>query len=476
MPSRQRARVHMDRGERQMVEVGGHCIRPSAAETSVIFIHGILSDGEKAWTNANGTSWPELLAKEAWPDFSIYNFSYRSDVFSRNYSLADVVASLREFFTLEGLWEKARIIFVCHSMGGIIARKFIVSYQARLIEHQINIGLFLVASPSIGSKDANAFILRLLRNAQADALRFSQSNVWLNELDQEFVSLKESRRINLSGKELVEDESIRLKKWLGLYTQVVEPFAAARYFDEPIKIPYSDHISISKPVDSCQIQHRLLLHFINEIVRHRHELEPRPVDDCDLEETRKAFSAIDERLSSEKPIPRDALVAFNHALIETRRYIKKQHVSGKRDEDIEQQLSALWTDASNALWEYDREFASRCMIKGNGWADETVWDDPRYRDLPLKLNDMLAKARHLGGDAARDIVEGECEIDTVTWRKRVMLPPFKSPPEITLSADGTEAREEPKIESLTADQFTIVISNSRQAGKWAWRARGTLLN
>ena len=32
----------------------------------MIFVHGILSDGEKCWSNSNGTYWPDLLSASIW--------------------------------------------------------------------------------------------------------------------------------------------------------------------------------------------------------------------------------------------------------------------------------------------------------------------------------------------------------------------------------------------------------------------------
>ena len=175
---------------------------------------------------------------------------------------------IREFFYLDGLWKMRCIIFVCHSMGGIAVRRFIVVNQVKFIENQTDLGLFLIASPSLSSKDANhlAVLARFIGNTQAAALRFSQTNTWLNDLDREFMTLKESKRISLKGKELIEDEAIRLKKFFGLFSQVVEPFAAGRYFGEAYKVPKSNHNSIAKPSDATAIQHRLLVLFIADML------------------------------------------------------------------------------------------------------------------------------------------------------------------------------------------------------------------
>ncbi len=303
-------RVHQD---------GGTRIRSSSSDICVIFIHGILSNGEQAWMNGAVTTWPRLLAKDdSLSSVGIYEFSYRSDAFSRTYNLGDVVDSLREFFDLDALWSTKRLIFVCHSMGGIAVRRFIVVNQAKFIDRGTEIGLFLVASPSLGPKDENAlhFLARLARNAQADLLRFSQTNTWLNDLDKEFLTLKENRKIHIVGKELIEDETIKIKKLLGLNTKIVEPFSAARYFGDPYKVPYSDHVNIAKPADNDAIQHRLLVRFIkNKMYPEMAGSGVESITDEGRVDAKKALLALNDRVDKGKLGNKTALAALSEALI-----------------------------------------------------------------------------------------------------------------------------------------------------------------
>jgi hypothetical protein len=251
-------------GKSPLQEFGLHCVQQPRSDMSIVFVHGILSGGQAAWGQP---SWPELLANEPeFQDAGVFVFSYQTSLSSGTYSIGDVVDALREHFKLEGLWEQRRLVFVCHSMGGIVVRRFIVVNQVRFIERSYPVGLFLVASPSLGSRDANLTgLLALLRqHAQALAMRFSQTNTWLNDLDKDFINLKESGRLPLVGKELVEDRPIPLRRWFGLRRQIVEPFAGAKYFGEAIKVPGTDHISISKPERSGAVQHQLLKRFIAE--------------------------------------------------------------------------------------------------------------------------------------------------------------------------------------------------------------------
>ena len=262
----------------------GTWIRKPQCDTSVVFVHGILLSGDACWRHENGTYWPALLTQEKeLESLGVYVFTYRVDIFSGNYHLGDAVDSLKEHLRLDGLLESKRLIFVCHSMGGIVVRQLLVVRQAEFIEQKTEVGLFLVASPSLGAGYANwlSGLACIVGNSQVQALRFAQDNVWLNDLDTNFQNLKEAGKLSLIGKELVEDQAIVLHKFLR--TQVVEPFSGARYFGEHYKVPRSDHSTIAKPENSGAIQHRLLCRFILDMLQ-----EPASNDRCNQRQGRIA--------------------------------------------------------------------------------------------------------------------------------------------------------------------------------------------
>ena len=251
----------------------GVWVRKPAGETSVVFVHGILSSGEECWRNSNGAYWPELLEQE--PELAklgIYVYTYQTGTSSGTYSISDIVDNLKECLELDEVINNHQIIFVCHSMGGIVVRKFIVERVLAIKKQNLSIGLFLLASPSLGSDCANCakLITNLVGNEQAKALEFSQKNNWLNDLDKEFKNIKESGELNIHGKELVEDKPTIFKttilKML-FKKQIVEPFSAARYFGEPCKVEGSDHSTIAKPENKEAIQHRQLVKFIKKIIQ-----------------------------------------------------------------------------------------------------------------------------------------------------------------------------------------------------------------
>ena len=245
-------------------------IRTSKNDLNVIFIHGINSNQE-CWRHKNGSYWPELLKDEnELADIGIYVFLYRTGINTGSYSLSDIGDSLKEYFKLDDLIDSAGVIFVCHSMGGIVTRRFLINQHSTLIEKGLSkIGLFLVASPSLGSEYANmlGLLSRVMGHAQASALRFSQSNVWLNDLDKEFINLLNNKNLQIKGKELIEDLPLYGKGFIK--KQIVEPFSGAKYFGNSFKVPASDHSTIAAPADKNAVQHRLLVEFINEFIEEK---------------------------------------------------------------------------------------------------------------------------------------------------------------------------------------------------------------
>ncbi|WP_456708625.1 esterase/lipase family protein [Bradyrhizobium sp. USDA 4452] len=140
------------------MDLGLMSLKRGSGDCAVIFIHGVLSGGDKCWTHENGTYWPNLLMQDsALGDLSVFVYTYETGIFSADYNLDDVVADLREWMRGAAIEGAPRIIFVCHSMGGIVARRYLVrrQFDKGAPRSRTTFGLFLVASPSLGAEWAN---------------------------------------------------------------------------------------------------------------------------------------------------------------------------------------------------------------------------------------------------------------------------------------------------------------------------------
>jgi pimeloyl-ACP methyl ester carboxylesterase len=248
-------------------------LRPSSNGYTIVFIHGILS-GRRAWENPTTNAfWPELVLVE--PELSaygVYVFNYRADAFSGAYSIDDAVRKLTE--DIRDIFPQERgFVFVGHSMGGIVARTFVVDRVVDLLRRQTKVGTFLVASPSGGSNYANiiSFLIAFISpfyNSQLKTLRSGQTNEWLMSIDRRFIEAIHDGHLDISGTELIEDNP---KPWMALLqrAQVVPPISAARYFPNPLRIEHSDHASIAKPADKEAQQHRALRRFLREFLQQK---------------------------------------------------------------------------------------------------------------------------------------------------------------------------------------------------------------
>ena len=111
----------------------GEWVRNPGNSLCIVFVHGFLSDGDSCWRNQIGAYWPELLTQEpSLQSLGVYVFTYQTSLFSGSYRLSDVVDALKEHMRLDGVIACREIVFVCHSLGGIVVRKFLIERASEL--------------------------------------------------------------------------------------------------------------------------------------------------------------------------------------------------------------------------------------------------------------------------------------------------------------------------------------------------------
>lgn len=218
---------------------------PDAANL-VVFIHGLCGDAQATWTN---TSTHFVFTQELARDLAHENESVYVVAFDYAGRLQDApsILSIADHlqFEIDELLKKhsyRTLRIVAHSMGGLVAREYILRRHTRAHPQLRVTNLVLLASPSSGSELAE--LGRLIpENRQVEELRsIDKGNTYLESLNRdwntEFKSAGHPRNILLySGYE-------QLSNWLT--GPVVTQTSAIPYTEETMGFQET-HENIAKP-------------------------------------------------------------------------------------------------------------------------------------------------------------------------------------------------------------------------------------
>jgi Putative serine esterase (DUF676) len=115
----------------------------------VVFVHGILSDSRSCWLakGENRVYWPQLVSEdERLPHPSIFLGGFYTAVDAGKFDIADCAKELFNGLTTpDGQRrsppiDKKRLVFICHSTGGIIVRHMLLNNIDRFRDKQIGLG------------------------------------------------------------------------------------------------------------------------------------------------------------------------------------------------------------------------------------------------------------------------------------------------------------------------------------------------
>lgn len=229
-----------------------------------VFIHGLFSSSKKCWTSDTNIFWPELVAADnRLTPAGIFLCEYHTSILAGNYGIADCARAVMSQISRtseDGAPPPIaykNIVFVGHSMGGIIAR-YVVESNKDIFQSKV-IGMVLLASPSIGSDYANAtsMIGKVVGFRQGREL--NKMNELLRDLDSRFKEIVSGPRrfLKLFGAEAVEHKG----PYFGL-RPVVSHESAGRYFGAATVIPQTNHSTIVKPTSQKHASHTFLVDFV----------------------------------------------------------------------------------------------------------------------------------------------------------------------------------------------------------------------
>lgn len=247
---------------------------PNDSATAVVFVHGVLSNANSSWYNPRtGAYWPRLVAQD--PDFgaaAVFLGGYYTEISAGDYGVRECAQELLSNLSSPtggraAVLDHERLVFVCHSLGGIVTRYMLECWREAFREKTIL--LALVASPSLGSDYASLLspVAWLYRNKTGRELKWRSHQI--EDLDERFKDLLRGKLVRLSGFEAIEQSFVFSSQWLSwvpglvraplerIFGPVVPYDSGARYF-EAERIPKTDHFTIATPENDKARVHRWL--------------------------------------------------------------------------------------------------------------------------------------------------------------------------------------------------------------------------
>ncbi|RDA85220.1 hypothetical protein CP532_3265 [Ophiocordyceps camponoti-leonardi (nom. inval.)] len=181
------------------------------AKVDIVLVHGLNGSPQKTWTASNGVFWPlDLLpASLRGTPANVLTYGFNADVYSRKHgggSASDnfihqhaqtLVTSLTLFRKGEGTSRNA-IIWVCHSLGGILVKRALLySNDVRTSHHEdyrsiyvSTFGIFFLGTPHTGSDVATwGLVLQGMADAVVPRKLFESESVLLKTLKRDSETL-----------------------------------------------------------------------------------------------------------------------------------------------------------------------------------------------------------------------------------------------------------------------------------------------
>lgn len=151
--------------------------------TVIVFVHGVLGDAKDTWAN-NGVTWPSLLKDD--PAFSgsdVYVLGYPTTLWA-SMSVDELADTIRPRLSSDGIPDYQRIVFLAHSMGGLITRSYLL--KNRDVAAKVGF-IYFLSTPTAGSQIASIATL-ISRNPQFSTMKPMNAEDFLADVLRQWLS------------------------------------------------------------------------------------------------------------------------------------------------------------------------------------------------------------------------------------------------------------------------------------------------
>ncbi len=224
-------------------------LQPGKRARVIVFVHGLHGD-RTSWRAANGTYWPDLMKADprfAYSDVVVAQYpSPPSGGKSSSLQLSEILwANLRQ----DHVWEHREIVFVAHSLGGILVEEMLLRHPTDAARVKFIVSYGTPHEGSTVARIASFYDKDPLLNDLSDA----GSNIFLSNLESTWRGSPQVNGIHRFCAYETEDTQPEdgWMRYLRPHTRVVSYFSATYGCDvtTPPQAVHADHIHMIKPAN-----------------------------------------------------------------------------------------------------------------------------------------------------------------------------------------------------------------------------------
>lgn len=220
-------------------------VRQGKRPRVIVFVHGVIGGPRETWTNGSTKEFfPDLVVKNrTFDDADVYVFGFPSRIRGSTLNIDQLSELLHQRLELTGITKNyENIIFVAHSMGGLIVREFLMKDQD--VAKKVPM-IYFFATPFTGSDKARLG-QTLGKNPQfADMISL---------VDNSFLGSQQARWADFPLRKQIRsycayETAPILSATLGADAMVVARESATNGCSERLDPIAADHIGIAKPAN-----------------------------------------------------------------------------------------------------------------------------------------------------------------------------------------------------------------------------------
>ncbi len=256
-------------------------------KADIIFVHGLGGSSHSTWRHGKPGSldyffWPEELGKDL-PDFGIWTVGYPAGITELGKPgmiIESRAGNLAQRLANAGLG-KLPLVFVCHSLGGLIIKSLLVSSQTQADPDRKNLAnmvraIVFCGTPHRGSTFASAanVLGKLLGGSQKHVIEMRANAEPLDILHDAFIEWHRKHTIPVQS--YAENVGLFRKNWFGRPIPLgqVVPRASANpgIAGDTVRVVDEDHLTLVKPRNRNHVVYAGVVRFVSEALNPKQQV------------------------------------------------------------------------------------------------------------------------------------------------------------------------------------------------------------